>query len=160
MIYPLHILLHVRGLRQDKALRNLTRAERDLAEARKALAKARQRHRDYLDWLAEEEERRYASIMRTDMSLEDVEDFKLGLCSIRGMEAGHLERILRAEKDVEDREEDCRAAKALLLEAQRATMKIETHKARWMELARKEAERLEEVELEDFIPQDREQMAV
>ena len=160
MKYPLEVLLSVRNLRQDKAMGNLTKAESRLAEARRHLRECRKKHEDYLVWLAEEEERRYDSIMEKDMTLLDVDEFKQGLCTIRGMEAGYLERILRAEKGVADCEEDVRQAKAALLEAQRATMKIDAHKERWMELARKEEERLEEVEMEDFVPSVNELLAV
>ena len=160
MIYPLGVLLRVRNLRQDKAMNNLTRAEGRLAEARRTLRDARHKHEEFLVWLEEEEERRYASIMERDMTLDDVDEFKLGLCSIRGLEAGYLERILRAEKGVEDCEAACREAKDLLLEAQRATLKIEEHKARWSELAHKEEERLEEAELEDFVPATPELLAI
>lgn len=160
MIYPLEVLLRVRRLRQDKAMTNLTRAESDLAEAKRKLRQARSKHEEYLIWLAEEEERRYDSIMRTEMSLDDVEEFKLGLCSIRAMEAGYLERILRAEKHVEDCRQACREARDRLLEAQRATLKIEEHKVRWSVVAQREAERLEEIELEDFVPRGGDMAAV
>lgn len=160
MKYPLDVLLDVRNLRQDKAMGNLTKAESRLAEARRHLRDCKKKHADYLVWLAEEEERRYESIMEVEMTLGDVDEFKQGLCSIRGLEAGYLERILRAEKSVTDAEEGVRQAKAALLEAQRATMKIEAHKSRWAEMARKEEERLEEVELEDFVPATNELLAV
>lgn len=152
MSYPLAVLLRVRTLRQDKALAALAAAEARLAEARRELREARRRHEEFLVWLAEEEERRYAAIMGRDMTLDDVDEFKRGLCAIRGREAAFLEGILRARKHVEDCEQAMARARARLLEAQRATLKIEEHRSRWQVLAHKEAERKEEVELEDFTP--------
>lgn len=152
MNYPLAVLLRVRTLRQDKALAALSAAEARLAEARRDLREAKRLHEEFLVWLAEEEERRYDEIMGRDMTLEDVDEFKRGLCEIRGREAAFLERILRARKHVEDCEGAVAAARARLLEAQRATLKIEEHRSRWQVLASKEAERKEEIELEDFIP--------
>ncbi|MCK9239985.1 YscO family type III secretion system apparatus protein [Desulfocurvus sp.] len=152
MSYPLAVLLRVRALRQDKALAALCAAEARLAEARRDLREAKRLHEEFLAWLAGEEERRYEEIMGRDMTLEDVDEFKRGLCAIRGREAAFLERILRARKHVQDCEEALARAKTRLLEAQRATLKIEEHRARWQVLANKEAERREEVELEDFHP--------
>jgi len=148
--YPLNVLLRVRTLRQDKALGALSSAEAHLAEGRRTLREARKRHQEYLLWLAEEEERRYQAIMGCDMTLIDLDEFKLGLRTIRALESGHMERIMKAEKHVDECVEAVAAAKAALLEAQRATLKIEEHKGRWMELAQKEAERKEEAEMEEF----------
>jgi hypothetical protein len=43
-------------------------------------------------------------------------------------------------------------AKQDLLAAQKGTLKIEAHREKWLEVAEIEAERAEEIEMEDFIP--------
>lgn len=149
--YPLAALLSLRSFRQDKAMRSLQTCERLLAEARRAVKKAIQKHGDFLAWLAREEEIRYGSIMEQRMTLDDVDDFKAGLLGIRGRESLYLEDILKARNQVEVCKKNVETAKAELLAAQKGTMKIEVHRDRWLELMKLDAERAEELELEDFM---------
>ncbi|MCK5684348.1 YscO family type III secretion system apparatus protein [bacterium] len=150
--YPLAALLGIRIFRQDKAMRSLQSCERKLAKAKKAVKKAIKKHEDFLIWLVEEEENRYRDIMGTNMTLEDVDEFKLGLLNIRGRESLYLENILKARNHVQICKDSVKKAKKDLLEAQKGTLKIEAHKEIWVELMKLEMEKAEELELEDFIP--------
>ena len=150
--YPLAVLLGLRMFRQDKAMHTLQSCERKLIKARKEVKKVIKKHADFLTWLAREEEKRYDDIMGTNMSLEDVDDFKAGLLSIRGRESLYLENILKARNHVSICEDNVKKAKKGLLDAQKGTIKIEIHKESWLEFAKLEAERAEELELEDFMP--------
>lgn len=150
--YPLAPLLRLREFRQEKAMIELQACERRLIEARKEVKKAVRQHEEFLDWLAGEEERRYREIMGKNMTLEDVDEFKAGLLEIRARESRYLENILKAENQVQICEDNVARAKNDLLRAQKGTMKIEVHRERWLEMIMKEAERAEELELEDFMP--------
>ncbi|MBF0201781.1 MAG: YscO family type III secretion system apparatus protein [Desulfamplus sp.] len=148
--YPLGPLLRLRIFRQDKAMRALQVCEKRLVEARRGVKKAVERHEAFLVWLAREEEARYDRIMETSMTLEDIEDFKIGLLALRARESSYLEDILKAKHQLRECEDALVGAKADLLAAQKGTIKIETHKERWLEVEKLEAQRAEELELEDF----------
>lgn len=148
--YPLFPLLRLRNLREDRAIHGLEVAKRRLVRARKNVQAARDAHKDFLTWLEQEEERRYQKVMETLMTLDDVDAFKQGLLGIRGREARYLDEILKAEHKVKGCEKDLVQAKADLLSAQKGTMKINVHRDRWEDAAKKEAERIEELEMEDF----------
>lgn len=148
--YPLAALLNLRLFRQDKAMRALQTCEKKLANAKKKVKQAIEKHEEFMVWLGEEEQRRYQSIMGKEMTLEDIDEFKAGLLSIRGRESHYLENILKARNHVQVCKDDVAQAKKDLLAAQKGTMKIEVHKERWTELAKLEAERAEELEMEDF----------
>ena len=81
--YPLAALLNLRFFRQDKAMRFLQNSERELALARNRVKKAIKDHESFLVWLAAEEENRYQAIMEQEMTLDDVDEFKAGLLTIR-----------------------------------------------------------------------------
>ncbi|MBI9092613.1 MAG: YscO family type III secretion system apparatus protein [Desulfobacterium sp.] len=150
--YPLAALLHLREFRQDKAMHALQGCERKLSAARRGVKKAVNTHEEFMDWLAREEEIRYQGIMETQMTLEEVADFKAGLLTIRGRESRYLEEILKARNQVQVCETDVKKAKSALLAAQKGTMKIEVHQERWFALEKLDAERAEELEMEDFTP--------
>lgn len=150
--YPLSALLNLRIFRQDKAMLALQRSEKKLANARIAVKQAIEKHKEFMVWLEKEEESRYQSIMEKEMTLDEIDDFKLGLLAVRGREALYLENILKAKNRVQVCRENVDAAKRHLLDAQKGTLKIEVHRERWLELAKFEAQRAEELELEDFRP--------
>lgn len=152
ILYPLAPLLRLRIFRQDKAMRAVQKCERELVTAKLALREAKDRHKQFLEWLPKEEERRYQAIMETEMSLDDVEEFKSGLLAIRARETRYLDAILKAKHQVKQCETAVKLAKAHLLEAQKGTMKIETHKEKWLEIVKLDALRAEELEMEDFTP--------
>jgi len=148
--YPLHPLLRLRNLREDKAVHALEVARRRQVQAEKELDGAKTAHQRFMDWLAREEERRYREIMETLMDLDEVDDFKQGLLILRAREAQYLEEILKAEQRVETAEKILVQAKADLMTAQKGTMRVEVHRDQWLKGVQKEAERLEEMEIEDF----------
>jgi type III secretion protein O len=150
--YPLAALLRLRIFRQDKAMRSLQSCERKLVAARFEVKKAVKEHEDFIKWLIKEEDDRYNAIMGKNMTLDDVDEFKAGLLSIRARESLYLENILKAKNNVQICKENVVQAKAALLAAQKGTIKIEEHKERWREVVKLEEERAEELELEDFTP--------
>ncbi|MDY0220904.1 MAG: YscO family type III secretion system apparatus protein [Desulfobacterium sp.] len=152
IVYPLATLLKLRIFRQDKAMHLLQTCERELTKARNLVKKAIKDHESFLIWLAREEETRYQEIMGKKMTLNQVDEFKAGLLAIRARESLYLEKILKARQTVDLTEQKVAKAKQDLLAAQKGTLKIEAHREKWLEVAEIEAERAEEIEMEDFIP--------
>lgn len=152
IVYPLATLLNLRAFRQDKAMRWLQTCERDLTKARNLVKKAVKDHNSFLAWLAREEDTRYQGIMGKEMTLDEVDEFKVGLLAIRARESLYLENILKARQGVDIAEQAVTQAKQGLLAAQKGALKIEAHRDKWLEVVQLEAERAEEVEMEDFTP--------
>ena len=152
IVYPLVTLLNLRIFRQDKAMRLLQTCERELAKARNLVKKAIKDHESFLVWLAQEEEIRYQGIIGKKMTLDEVDEFKAGLLAIRARESLYLEKINKTRQGVDLAKQKGVKAKQGLLAAQKGTLKIEAHREKWLEVVEFEAQRAEELEMEDFIP--------
>ena len=132
--YPLQSLLTVRHFREEGAKNEVRAAERRLAEAREEVRKKEEELERYRIWRPEEENRRYDAIMGA-------------------LAEGEQERILavtEAEKAVGQKEREVAAAREAVAEARREAAKIEAHRDIWLAEAKREAERQEDLELEEF----------
>lgn len=148
--YPLQSLLTVRHFREEGAKNEVRAAERRLAEAREEVRKKEEELERYRIWRPEEENRRYDAIMGETMSLEEVAGFR---ASLGALDEGEQERILavtEAEKAVGQKEREVAAAREAVAEARREAAKIEAHRDIWLAEAKREAERQEDLELEEF----------
>ena len=139
--YPLQSLLTVRHFREEGAKNEVRAAERRLAEAREEVRKKEEELERYRIWRPEEENRRYDAIMGETMSLEEVAGFR---ASLGALAEGEQERILAVT------EREVAAAREAVAEARREAAKIEAHRDIWLAEAKREAERQEDLELEEF----------
>ena len=143
--YPLAPLLKVREYREDAAKNALSAAERAVVEAQEAVERCRGELERYKVWRQEEVERRYDAIMGKGLSLKELDVFKAGLGALADGELKLEEAIAQALENVKKRQEDVR-------KAQHETAKIVTHRDIWLVEAKREAERLEDLEMEEFKP--------
>jgi type III secretion protein O len=150
--YPLQPLLTVREYRENSAQSALRQAERAVGEAEQALLACREELERYRTWRAEEDNRRYEAIMHQLLSVQELEDFKAGLARLRDAELKREEDVSDAEKALSEAREVADLAKNRLLKARRETARILAHKDIWIIAARREAERKEELESEEFKP--------
>ncbi len=150
--YPLAALLTVREYREESAKRRVRSAETTVREAEKNLEQQRKELEEYRIWRKQEEDRRYDSVMNVPLSLERLEMFKAGLARLAEEENLREQAVLAAEKEVQQRRSELEAAKTAAKIAARNTSKIEAHKNIWKEEAKKEEERREDLELEEFRP--------
>ncbi|UQZ90991.1 type III secretion protein [Deltaproteobacteria bacterium Smac51] len=148
--YPLESLRHIRELREDEARKIVLAAEAEVGRAAEARGLAEDELSRYRQWRADETERRYDSIMHLEMSLAELEAFKASLAALADHELVLEEKVRLAVKDEENARSALAAARALLVEASKSVGKIEAHREIWLEQEGREAERLEELELEDF----------
>ena len=146
--YPLAPLLKVREYREDAAKNALSAAERAVVEAQEAVERCRGELERYKVWRQEEVERRYDAIMGKGLSLKELDVFKAGLGALADGELKLEEAIAQALENVKKRQEDVRKAR----QAQHETAKIVTHRDIWLGEAKREAERLEDWEMEEFKP--------
>ncbi len=151
-LYPLAPLLGVRQYREEAAQNVLRQAERAVREAADALGEREKELERYRIWRVEEENRRYEAIMGQLLSLDDLEKFKAGLGRLRDGELAREEDVARAEQTLSKARQTVVEAKDGLNKARRDTARILAHKDIWMAMARREAERMEDLESEEFKP--------
>ena len=100
----------------------------------------------------EEEERRYGAVLGRTLTRDELDGFKAGLAGLIDGERRHEEQVAEALRQVETRRTAVEGAREQAARARRETSKILAHKELWMEEARKEAARLEDLEMEEFRP--------
>ncbi len=148
--YPLQSLLTVRHFREEGAKNEVRAAERRLAEAREEVRKKEEELERYRIWRPEEENRRYDAIMGETMSLEEVAGFRASLGALAEGEQERILAVTEAEKAVGQKEREVAAAREAVAEVRREAAKIEAHRDIWLAEAKREAERQEDLELEEF----------
>ncbi len=153
--YPLESLLSVRHHREEGAKRGVRLAEAALREADKAIVDRQRELEEYRLWRREEEDRRYDAILGQALSTRELDIFKAGLASLAEGERLKAEAVAKARKDAEAAAKELDKARAAAKQAQKNTAKIQTHKDIWQEEAKKDAERKEDLELEEFRPLSR-----
>lgn len=148
--YPLQSLLTVRHFREEGAKNEARAAERRLAEAREEVRKKEEELERYRIWRPEEENRRYDAIMGQSMNLEDVAEFRASLGALAEGEQQRVQAVAEAEKAAAQKERELAVARDAVASARREAAKIEAHRDIWLAEAKKEAERQEDLEMEEF----------
>lgn len=148
--YPLQPLLNVRHFRESGARSALMAAEGTLREAQQAEDECRAELGRYRQWRPTEEERRYDAIMGTAMGMDDLDRFKGGLAVLAHGELQREQSVHDAGRRVEECRKAVAAAREAVARARREVAKIAAHKDIWNEEMRREAERLADIELEEF----------
>ena len=150
--YPLAPLLSVREYREEAAKNAVRAAENALREAEAEVARRQEELETYRVWRVEEEERRYGAVLGRTLTRDELDGFKAGLAGLIDGERRHEEQVAEALRQVETRRTAVEGAREQATRARRETSKILAHKELWMEEARKEAARLEDLEMEEFRP--------
>ena len=150
--YPLDSLLSVRHFREENAKSEVRYAELAVREAEEEVLSRRKALEDFHAWRLEEEERRYDAIMNKPMSIRQIDIFKAGLAKLAAEEALKEEDIRKAELKVEEAKKALDTARENAKKAMKNTAKITAHKDIWAEEAKKEAEHMADLELEEFRP--------
>lgn len=147
--YPLQPLLDVRHFREEAARNEVRAAERRHAEARETVRQCREELERYRLWRPEEEARRYAAVMGACMTLEAVSAFRIGLTGLAEAEAERERALAEAEKQAVEKEQAVQAARQAATLARKEAARIETHREIWRAEAGIEAQRLEDLEMEE-----------
>ena len=148
--YPLQSLLAVRYFREDGAKNAARAADRRVVEARQEL-EARQRElARYRQWRPQEEERGYAAILGTVMRPDALAEFRTWLATLAEGEQQRLAAVSEAEDVLAGREREAAAGRQAVAAARKDAAKIEAHRDLWLIREKKESERREDLELEEF----------
>ena len=151
MPYLLQPLLRIRTMREDRASGELVAAKQALAVAEETLAA---RRRELADYEATKEERRdriYDTVMGRPVSREQLDLVNEGVARIDEEGVLKADNVTRADDERKAREADAQTARVNLTIATKNRMKIDEHKAVWLDEDAKAQEARAEGELEDFI---------
>ena len=154
-VYPLESLLSVRKYREEEAARSVKSAESDVKAAQEAVDARQSELQAFRLWRADEEERRYAAIMGKPCTIKTIDDLKAGLSQLAAQEIVREEAVDKAKKAHLQAQNQLEGARAAAKKAQKETAKIQAHKEIWAEEDKKETERQEDLELEEFRPVSR-----
>lgn len=149
--YPLQDMVFVREHREDKASKAVTAARRAVLEAEQLLIARQRELDDYSKWRVIEEERLIQSIMRRPVRLGDITDIRLEISSIRERELDFIDQVRKAEGELDRAKDDLDRAKLIFKQATQDLEKLIEHRVSWQQEQNLEAERLADLELEDFI---------
>ena len=150
--YPLEPLLTVRRFRENTAQNALRRAERAVREAENLIVQRQRVLEEYHIWRLEEEERRYSEIIDQEMTMPELDKFRAGLAALANEEQGKIVAVEQARTELEKCQAAVEQAHRAVRTAQKETAKIVAHKDIWKAEAKKEAERQEDLETEEFRP--------
>ena len=150
MPYALQPMLRIRTRREDRAATELTAARTAEREAERALEERKEELAEYERTKEERRDRVYDAVMGRPCSMDDLDKAREGVARIDEEGVLKADNVARAEGVLHEKEEASAVAQSALNLAIKERMKIEEHRQQWVEEDRKEQERLEDIELEDF----------
>ncbi len=146
----LHDLLKIKHIREQSAEREVRKCQSQLEKAQQEVKNRQTAFEEYVEWRVQEEKRLYDNIINAEIHQNDLDKLKQEVAILREKDVTLEQAIAEAEKEVE-------VAKLALLEAQQqhakamqAVEKFEEFTKIQDEEAKKEAERLEDLEMEEF----------
>ena len=137
-------------MREDRASGELVAAKRELVQAEEALAARRRDLEAYEETKEERRDRIYDAIIGRKVSRDQIDIANEGVARIDEEGVLKADNVKRAEGVVKEKEAAADAARANLNLAIKNRMKIDEHKAVWLENEAKEQDARAEGELEDF----------
>lgn len=150
--YPLQALLNVRRYREKNAQNAVRQAENAYKECVEKCRQQKENIQQYHNWRLTEEERKYTEILGKTVSLDDLENFKQYFGMLKAKELSLEEELLRLEKERTEAQNTVNLKKEEFKTAKKNTAKIEAHHDIWKQDAKKEQERQEDLEAEEFKP--------
>lgn len=148
--YVLGDILRVRNLRLSKAERELQQARRLLAEAKENEEKAKKVVEDYKIFIVSETDRLYNNIIKKQVRRGAVDDLHYELQVLKNRLVDYEKNVENAEADVHKAEQNCVEKRKVLDDANKNVEKLNSHKDVWMAEAIKQEEAAEDKELEEF----------
>ena len=149
MKYPLHDLLRIRAMREDRAARLVARERQALAAARSETGRREQILADFIRRRPEEEEALFQRVARRSVRMLDVDEFRAGIEALQTHQtelAHDVEHAKLEQAQAQERSEQAEADhRRRLAELDR----LDQHKEGWQEDQALEMMMREERELED-----------
>ncbi|WP_461536769.1 type III secretion system stalk subunit SctO [Spongorhabdus nitratireducens] len=146
----LHDLLKIKRIREKSAQDEVRKCRHHLDAARAEVLKREQELEEYKIWRYKEEQRLYDNIINTEVKQNDLSGLKAKVANLRAKDFQLEQAIDDAKGQVVKAEQTLAAAEEAYRKAMQATKKFEEFTRVLDEEKRKEQERLEELELEEF----------
>jgi hypothetical protein len=156
--YPLAPLARVRQLREEVAATEYSAREKALLAARQETLARRKALEDYLIWRKAEEDRRYQGILGKEMPRREMDEFKAGIAALREKDNILMAALEEARKAEEEAARHRDEAAEKLKQCRKDKEKIDTHREIWKVGEAREAERREDLEMEEFTGAGRPEM--
>ena len=150
MPYALQPMIRIRQRREDAAGAALVVARTEERAAAKTLEERKEELAEYERTKEERRDRVYDKVMGKPVPREELDLVQEGIAKIDREGAERADAVVRADEERKRKEEAVHVAQGALNLAIKNRMKIEEHRSAWIEEDRKEQERLEDIELEDF----------
>ena len=125
-----------------------------VTEAEAAVVARKKDLQEYIAWRIAEENRLYDKVMKQMVQRQKLDDLLTDVQLLRGKESEFRERILQAEKALEDAKKKLVEDTAAHQEAMRKCEKLEEHKKMWLVEMEALQEQAVEKEMEDFRVRD------
>ncbi len=143
-------LLRVKEIREKSASEEVARCKNHLAAAKQHQHDCEQELEDYIQWRCKEEQHLYDNIMNTQVRQHDLDFLKQKVAMLREKDAVLEQEIEEAKNKVLEAEDELEEAREAHRKALQAVDKFEEFKKVLDEEALKEAQRLEDLEMEEF----------
>lgn len=150
--YPLQSLLDVRKYREHNAQNAVRQAENHYKECVNTCLEQQNKIDNYQKWRVLEEEKKYKEILGQNLHIDDLEDFKQYFSLLKEKGIKLEEELYNLEKQKETAKQAVEQKKQEFKLAKKNTAKIEAHHDIWKEIEKKEQERKEDLEAEEFKP--------
>ena len=150
MPYVLQPMIRIRQRREDAAGAALVVARTEERAAAKTLEERKEELAEYERTKEERRDRVYDAVMGRPCTMEDLDKAREGVARIDEEGILKADNVARAEGTLHEKQEASAAAQSALNLAIKNRMKIEEHRAAWVEEDRLDQERHAEFELEDF----------
>ena len=146
----LHDLLKIKRIRENTAREAVKLAKYKVEQGVKEVQAKKKKLADYIEWRQKEENNLYEEIMESFIKERELDLLKQKVVLMREKDSVLEDEITAAEKRLEENKKALSEAKAVLKKAMQTVQKFEEFTRIIDEEAAKEAERIEELEMEEF----------
>ncbi|PJE79456.1 hypothetical protein CI610_01587 [invertebrate metagenome] len=146
----LHELLRIKKIREQSAMDEVRKCQYRLEEANGKVKEKEEELANYINWRCKEEQQLYDNILNTSVRQKELDFLKQSVALMREKDVELQQTIEEAKKTVEEAKKSLEEARDKHNKAMQAVEKFEEFTRVQDEEAAKEAERLEELEMEEF----------
>lgn len=146
----LHELLKIKNIREQSAETEVRKCKNRVEVAKEEVKKKQQEFEEYVDWRGKEEQRLYDNIINAEIRQNDLGNLKQKIALLREKDITLEQAVADAKKQAEQEEQALEQAREEHAKAMQAVQKFEEFTKVQDAEAKKEAERIEDLEMEEF----------
>ena len=146
----LHELLRIKNIRVQAAETEVRKCQNRVEAARQEVKNKQKEFEEYVEWRVQEEKQLYDNIINMEIHQNDLDHLKQKIALLREKDVSLEQAVAEAKKKAEVEEQALAEAHEKHAKAMQAVHKFEEFTKVQDEEAKKEAERLEDLELEEF----------